>query len=172
MANIILISDGEKHAWYVWLSAELVKRGHSFFAPVLPSLSEGVDEWVDAFKDYRRYLDESSVIIGHGAGRVVVLKILEDKLREVKGAMFVSGEEFGKVCPSFSFELVDFSVVSKKAKHFFAYASEQDSFESLKESDVFARFFNDEVLILDDSAYFKGMMKFEDLLIDIISLID
>lgn len=171
MVNVILISDGEDHAWYDWISTELVKRGHSFFYPDFPSLSEGIDAWIGALKDYRKHLDESSIVIGHGSGRVIALKILEEKLREISGAFFISGKPLVNDFKGFSFEEVDFSTVKDKAKNFFVYGSEEDDQESLKESEVLAELLDDEVLILEGPAYFKKFDKFEDLLIDIISVI-
>ncbi len=170
MVNVILVSDGGNHAWYDWLSTELVKRGHSFFFPDFPDVSEGVDAWIVALKDYRKHLDESSIIIGHGAGRVVALRILEEKLRKVNGAFFISGKPLNNDFKGFSFEEFDFSVISNKAGNFFVYASEFDDKESLKESEVLAQLLEDDVLILDGPAYFQDFDKFEDLLIDIISL--
>ena len=171
MANIILVSDGEKNPWYDWISTELVKRGHSFFYPVFPSADEGVDAWISALKDYRKHLDGSSVMIGHGLGRVVVLKILEEKLREISGAFFVSGKSLSGVT-DFSFDELDFSSIKSKSKVFFVYGSESDDPSSLKESEVLADSLGDEVMIFEESAYFKKQDKFEDLLIDILSVVE
>ena len=170
MVNVILIPDGENHAWYDWISTELVKRGHSFFLPEFPPVSEGVDAWIAALKDYRKHLGESSMLVGHGAGRVIVLKILEEKLREISGAFFVSGKPLVNDFKGFSFEELDFSVIKSKARHFFVYGSEHDAPDSLKESEVLAELLEDDVLILEGPAHFKDFDKFEDLLIDILSL--
>ncbi|MCC7574436.1 alpha/beta hydrolase [Candidatus Woesearchaeota archaeon] len=172
MVNIILVSDGESHAWYDWLSSELVKRGHSFFLPVMPSVGESFDSWVSALKDFRKHLDESSIFIGHGAGRVVVLKVLEEKLRDVKGVFFISGSSLKNVFKDFSLDDFDFSVVKDKSKNFFVYASENDDQSSLDDSAFLAESVGDEVQLLDDAMYFKGMSDFEDLLIDVLSLVD
>ena len=172
MANIILVSDGEKNPWYDWISNELVRRGHSFFYPVFPSVKEGVDAWILALKDYRKHLDGGSVLIGHGAGRVVVLKVLEEKLREISGAFFVSGKSLGDTFNDFSFDDFDFSIIKGKAKNFFVYGSEADDPKSLKDSEVLADSLGDEVMIFEESAYFKKQDKFEDLLIDILSVVE
>ena len=172
MANVILIPDGENHAWYDWISTELVKRGHSFFRPEFPPVSKGIDEWVASLKDYRKHLGESSIIVGHGAGRVIALRILEEKLREISGAFFVSGKPLSGDFKGFSFEELDFSAINNKAKSFFVYASEDDDSESLKESEFLAEKLDDEVLILEGPKYFKDYEKFEDLLIDILSLVE
>ena len=172
MVNVVLISDGERHDWYNWLSSELVKRGHSFLLPVMPNRGSSFDDWVLALKEFRKHLDESSIIIGHGAGRAVVLKVLEEKLKEVKGAFFISGLPFSKVVKDFSLDDFDFSAVGVKAKNFYVYASENDDSLSLKESEALADLLHDDVLILEDNMYFNGSDKFEDLLIDILSLVD
>ena len=172
MANVILISDGEKHPWHEWLNNELTKRNHSLFNPEMPSIQEGINSWIEALKDYRKYLDEDAIIIAHGAGRVIALKILEEKLREMAGAIFISGKPINQEFNDFSFEELDFEMIKNKAKAFFIYGSENDDAESLKESETLAKLLDDEVLILEDNKYFKNQEKFEDLLIDVISLTD
>lgn len=139
--------------------------------PVFPS-SKSLDEWLLSFKEFRKHLDESSVIIGQGFGRLVVLKILEEKLRPVRGALFLSGNDVESIFDVVSFSDFDFSDIKVKAGEFFVYSSEQDSSQSLKESEVLANAFDDDVLVLDEPAYFKSVDTFEDLLIDVLSLTD
>ena len=172
MANIILLGDGENHEWYDWISTEVVKRGHSFFLPELPPVKEGMNAWIESLKDYRKHFDESSVLIGHGAGRLIVLKILEEKLRDIKGAILISGKTLREEFPNFQLEELDFKVIKEKSKNFFVYATEHDDDESVSESEEIAQALEDELLIHEGEKYFKKQDKFEDLLIDIISLCD
>lgn len=166
LVNVILISDGENHAWYDWVSTELVKRGHSFFYPDFPSVGKGVDEWLFALKDYRKHLDEDSVIIGHGFGGFIALKILNEKLREISGFFFISGSNF-----DVDFNGFDFSVIKEKSKNFFVYASQNDGPESLSKAENLAKLLDEDVLVFDGPPGFSGLVDFEDLLIDILSLI-
>lgn len=172
MVNVILIPDGENCTWYDWLSTELVKRGHSFFLPQFPSKKEGISAWVEALKDYRKHLGESSIIIGHGAGRVIVLRILEEKLREVSGAFFIPGSSIKSSFKDFSFDDLDFSIIKDKARNFFVYSAEDDDSSSFSESEDLADRLDEEVLVYEGPEHFKKCEKFEDLLIDILSLIE
>lgn len=169
MANILLITDGENHEWYNWLSKELIKRGHSVFQPPLPK-TKTLNDWMEEIKDYRKHLDENSMIIGHGAGRAILLKILEEKLREIKGAHLISGKPIKEELKEFNTKELDIESIKNKSKNFFVYASEEDDENSLKESEELAELLEDEVLILDNTKHFKKDEKFEDLLIDILSL--
>jgi len=169
MANILLITDGENHEWYNWLSKELIKRGNSIFQPPLPK-TKTIKAWMEDIKDYRKHLDENSMIIGHGAGRVILLKILEEKLRAVKGAHLISGKPLNEEFKEFNIKELDTEHIKNKTKNFFVYASEKDDEKSLKESENIAEILEEEVLILDNNKHFKNDKKFEDLLIDILSL--
>ncbi|MFP4567779.1 MAG: alpha/beta hydrolase [Candidatus Woesearchaeota archaeon] len=172
MANIIIISDREKPKWQDWLSKELVKRGHLVFEPEFPKKSQNLNEWIDALKDFRKHLGETSIMVGHGAGRAILLKILEEKLREITGAVFLSGKSLNSEFENFTLNDLDFKIIKEKSKNFFIYASEQDDNESMQESEQIANLLDDEVMLHDNTKYFKKDELFEDILIDILSIAD
>jgi predicted alpha/beta hydrolase family esterase len=110
------------------------------------------------------------MIIGHGAGRAVLLKLLEEKLREIKGAFLLSGKPLSKDFEDFNIDELEMKHITEKTKNFFIYATENDDEESIKESEKIAQLLRDEVLIFDNKKNFDDDEKIEDLLIDILSL--
>lgn len=170
MVNVILISNGENHKWYDWLSTQLVKRGHVVLQPPITTKNKTLKEGIEQLKDYRKYLDEESIMIGHGAGRAILIKILEEKLREIKGAFLVSGKPLNKEFKDFQLKELDINHVKDKAKNFFVYATENDDDETIKETEIISNILEEEFLLLDNTKHFNDDETFEDLLIDILSI--
>jgi len=164
MVNVLLIHElglGPKNAWYPWLEKELTKRGHKLFLPEFPN-SSIIDEWVNATSEIQKFLDHDSMIIGHGFGAKVALKILEKKSRIIATTFLVAGK--------LDDEQYDFEVIKTKSSEFFIYASDNDEKVTLSDSDHFSSMLDEKALILIDAGHFDVVTEFEDILIDIISV--
>ncbi|MGV8169155.1 MAG: alpha/beta hydrolase, partial [Candidatus Nanoarchaeia archaeon] len=159
MANIVLIREkgfDQKDAWYAWLEKELNKRENKLFIPDFPD-SENVEEWIPVVKEIFKFLDSDSMIIGHGFGAKVALKILEQKSRTVAAVFLVAG--------SLGEEQYDFENIKTKANEFFVYASDNDSVVSAEETEHLASMVGETILLIPEAGHFDKIHDFEDILI-------
>lgn len=166
MVHVLLINEkglSVEGAWYSWLKKELEKREVILLTAEFPE-EENIDEWRKKVFEYLKFLDSSSMIIGHGFGAEVALKVLENKSRTVAAAFLVAGK-LGK-------EQYDFENINSKAREFFVYASDDDSLIPSKETEHLAEMLGESVLLIQEAGHFDKINEFEDILIDIISVLD
>ena len=66
--------------WFPWLKHELEQKGCKVFVPQFPSppvVPSKISEWFEVLREYEKYINEETVIIGHSLGGVFTLRILE-----------------------------------------------------------------------------------------------
>lgn len=182
MRNAIIIhgleGNPENH-WFPWLKKELEKRNYTVHAPALPrGKNPSLQEWEEAFKEYRKHLDSDSIIIAHSLGVPFTLKVLEKKVRPVKAAFLVGGfisdprEDYDEKLKTFVEEF-DFEEIKRKTKYFFLYASDNDEAVPLEKTKELSDKLGEEITIVEGAGHFTsedGFEEFEDLLVDIISV--
>jgi predicted alpha/beta hydrolase family esterase len=165
MVYVLLINEkglSIDDAWYPWLKAELIKRGHILLAATYPD-NEEINEWREKVQEHFKYLDGRSMIIGHGFGVQVALKVLETKSRTIAAAFLVAGR-LGN-------EQYDFENIKTKAREFFVYASD-DEIVTAEDTARLSEMLDVSVLQIPEVGHFDKIKDFEDLLIDIISVLD
>lgn len=181
MANAILIhglkGNPDNH-WFPWIKKELEKRGYTVYAPSLPNKNPSLEEWEEAFNEYRKYLDADSIIIGHSLGAPFALKILEKKVRPIRATFLVAGfisehnNNYDEKLKTFVEEF-DFETIKKKSKEFFLYASDNDEAVPLDKTKELADNLGEDITIIEGAGHFTSedsFEEFEDLLVDIISV--
>lgn len=63
--------------WFPWLKEELEKEGMKVFVPQFPNPDKPkVSEWLNTLKEYERYLNEETILIGHSLGGIFLLRVL------------------------------------------------------------------------------------------------
>jgi hypothetical protein len=165
LVHILLINEkglGLEDAWYPWLKKELEKRGHSLLTAEFPD-NEELNEWKEKVQEHLKFLDGSSMIIGHGFGVNVALKVLENKSRTIAAAFLVAGK-LGE-------EQYDFENIKTKAREFFVYASDDDVVLAGDTAHL-SEMLDESVLQISEAGHFDKINEFEDILIDIISVLD
>ncbi|MFA6072520.1 MAG: alpha/beta hydrolase [Candidatus Woesearchaeota archaeon] len=165
MVNVLLI--GEKNidansSWYSWLSKQLDKRGHKLLIFNLDS-NDDVNDCLNKADAFSNALDSNSMIIGYGFGVKVALKIIENRVDPVSAAFFIAG--------SLDDEQYNFESIREKVDDFFVYASDNDSIVNLSDVEHLGAMIGETVFMVPDAMHFDNMSEFEDLLIDILSVL-
>ena len=83
--------DPDSH-WFPWLADKLGKRGFSVVRPRFPG-SEGknLENWVETFSQQVGLLNADTLLVGHGLGVGLILRLLEKSSTAAGGCMLVSG---------------------------------------------------------------------------------
>jgi len=178
MNNIFIFHGTEGYPeenWFPWLKLELEQKGYKVFVPQFPSppvVPAKISEWHDVLKDFRQYINEDTILIGHSLGGIFTLRILEKLEYPVKAAFFV-GTPIG-VRPianydrdnAFSGFTFDFETIKKKAQHFVVFQSDNDPYVGLENGNELAKNLGVELSFLPNAGHFNkkaGYTKFEDL---------
>lgn len=94
MKNAIILhgtGDTPNLYWFPWLKKELEARGFEVWAPQLPNAeTPNLNDWLTFILENGKFTGET-VIIGHSAGAMVILSVLENIEIKIKQAILVSG---------------------------------------------------------------------------------
>jgi len=178
MSNIFIFHGTEGYPeenWFPWMKQELEQKGNKVFVPQFPSppiVPSKISEWLEVLKDYKKYIDEDTILIGHSLGGVFTLRILE-KLNHPVKAVFLIGTPIG-VKPilnydrdsSFSGFKFDWDSIKNKANHFTVFQSDTDPYVSLENGQELAKHLNVELDFVPNAGHFNakaGYLKFEKL---------
>lgn len=95
MVNVIIVhgtGGNPKGNWFPWLKTKLEKEGCKVYVPKFPTPeNQSLDSWLKEFKEYEKYLDEDSILIGHSLGPAFILSILESIKIQINSAFFIAG---------------------------------------------------------------------------------
>lgn len=181
MANIIITHgtggspDGN---WFPWLKAELEKIGHRVFVPMLPTpKDQSLDNWLNVFKGYERYLDENTVVVGHSLGAAFLLTVIEKLDRPIKAAYFIAGfiglignAEFDELNKTFTTKDFDWVKIKRNCKRFYVIGSDNDPYVKSEKGVELAGNLGAEHIVLENAGHINedaGYVKF-DLLLELI----
>ncbi len=149
MSNVLIFHGTGGHPlenWFPWLKGELEKKGCPVFIPQFPHPKDHpLSDWLDVFKDYERYLNEETILIGHSLGGIFLLRVLERLTKRIKAAFFVATPiGIGKVryyMSDFKFSgfEFDFEKIKRMAKYFKVYHSDNDPYVSLENGQQLAQ---------------------------------
>jgi predicted alpha/beta hydrolase family esterase len=166
MFNVIMLHEkglAPDDTWYPWLRKELEKRGGTVHFPLL-SGEDYAGGWRDKIKEFLKFMDSDSMIVAHGEGVKIALSILESKSRTIAGVFLIAG--------CLGDGQFDFENIKMKSGEFFIYESDNDPDVPAAKTEHLAAMLGETALIIQDARHFDEMPEFEDLLIDIISVID
>jgi len=178
MSNVFIFHGTEGYPeenWFPWLKGELEKLGCQVFVPQFPSppgLPAAVAEWFSVLKDYEKYINEETILIGHSLGGVFALRLLEKLSHPVK-AVFLTGTPVG-ILPllnydrdnSFSGFSFDWPAIKSKASNFVVFHSDNDPYVSLGNGEELARKLGVGLSFIPGAGHFNakaGYLKFEEL---------
>ncbi|MDO8658687.1 MAG: alpha/beta hydrolase [Candidatus Levybacteria bacterium] len=178
-SNVFIIHGTEGYPeenWFPWLKKELEQKGYEVFVPQFPSppvVPAKIAEWFKVLKNYKQYINENTILIGHSLGGIFTLRVLEQLNHPIKAAFFV-GTPIG-VRPilnydrdsSFSGFNFDWESIKKKAKHFVVFQSDTDPYVDLGNGEELAKNLNVKLNFVPNAGHFNakaGYLKFEKLL--------
>ena len=95
MKRTILIFHGTAGSpevnWFPWMKKELEKLGNTVFVPRFPTPEgESLDSWLEELKEYEKYINEDTILIGHSKGGLFLLRVLEQLNKPVHAAFLIS----------------------------------------------------------------------------------
>lgn len=186
--NVILVhgSYGSRDEnWFPWLRTELHKlhrkrkiankvhvRTPSFPTPE----GQDIDSWLAAFRNYRRYLNEETIFVGHSLGPAFILNVLEglNRKKPVRAAFLVAGftgklgiTEFDGINDSFTNREFDWKRIRRNCRSFRIYASDNDPYVPLKLTEHLAKRLRRKVRVVKGAGHFNeecGFTEFKKLL--------
>ncbi len=162
--------------WFPWLKNKIEgETNYQVFVPHFPSppvVPAKLEEWFAVLKEYEQYFDENTIIVGHSLGGVFALKILEKINHPIKAAFFV-GTPIG-VLPianyerDSSFSGFDFNwdKISKQAKNFIVFHSDDDPWVGLENGKRLAENLGTDLTFIPNAGHFNqkaGYTEFEEL---------
>ncbi len=178
MVNIFIIHGAygnPEENWIPWLKSKLEKIGCRVFAPKFPTPeNQCLDNWIKVFEDYKQYLDEESIVIGHSLGPAFILSALESIDRKIKAAFFISG--FISFLNNPDFDIINKTFVDKKfnwqkirqnCKNFYIFHSDNDPYVPLDKAEDIAKNLGVDVILIKNAGHFNseaGYTKFRMLL--------
>ena len=67
----------ENDYWYKFVKRTVESKGAKCYVPTLPQIENmSYTLWAEAFKPYKKYINENSVFIGHSTGSIFIIKYL------------------------------------------------------------------------------------------------
>jgi predicted alpha/beta hydrolase family esterase len=124
--------------WFPWLKTELENREYQVAVPQFPTPEDqSLATWLKVLRDYKDYLSEDTIVIGHSLGGLFLLRVLEQLDTPIRSAFFIGtsvGEKPIKFYASdFAFSGFDFdwAKIRHGARHFEVWHSDNDPYVSL-----------------------------------------
>ncbi|RLJ02162.1 MAG: serine hydrolase family protein [Candidatus Aenigmatarchaeota archaeon] len=178
MTNIIIIHGAYGHPnenWFPWLKSELEKLGCRVFIPKFPTPeNQSLKNWLKVFENYKQYLNENSIVVGHSLGPVFLLNILEKLDKPIKAAFFVSGfvgllgnPNFDNINKTFVDKNFDWQKIKQNCKKFYIFHSDNDPYVPLEKAKELAKNLDVDIILVKNAGHFNekaGYTKFELLL--------
>ena len=180
MKNNIFIFHGTEgypeENWFPWLKGKLEIQGHKVIVPQFPTspvVPAKIAEWFSVLQNYKTYLNENTIIVGHSLGGKFALRVLEKLSHPVK-AVFLVGTPVG-VPPiannerdnAFTNNNFDWQNIKSKAKNFIVYQSDNDPFVGLENGKQLAKNLGVELSFIPNAGHFNapaGYLEFPELL--------
>lgn len=182
--NVIIIHGAygnPEENWFPWLKKELEKKGHKVFVPAFPTPDgQYLENWLNVFGEYRQYIGEDTIFVGHSLGPAFLLTVLETLKRPVRAAFFVAGFvsflnniEFDKINRTFINKQFNWNRIIANSKEFFVYASDNDPYVPARNTKELAKKLKTDLTRIKRAGHFNaaaGYTKFEKLLEDILRI--
>ena len=178
MTNIFIIHgayDNPGKNWFPWLKNELEKLECKVFIPKFPTPeNQTLENWIDAFEDYRQHLDKNSIVIGHSLGSAFLLNLLENLEHPIKVSFFVAGfaslldiPKFDNINKTFIDKRFDWQKIKQNCSRFFIFHSDNDKTVSSEKTEALAKNLDAKIILVKNAGHFNektGYTKFDLLL--------
>jgi len=179
MTNVFIIHGAygnPEENWFPWLKSELEKLDCRVFIPKFPTpKNQTLENWRNVFEEYKKDLNENSIVIGHSLGPAFLLDILEKLDNPIKAAFFISGfigllnnPDFDNINKSFVDRSFDWLKIKQNCPKFFVFHSDNDPYVPLEKAKQLAKNLGVDVIIVKNAGHFneKAGYKEFNLLLD------
>jgi predicted alpha/beta hydrolase family esterase len=163
MANIFIfhgVGGNPDENWFPWLRNELVKLNHRVFVPQFPTPeNQTLDNWLKVLDEYKEYLTDDSILVGHSLGVPFALNVIERYA--VKAAFLVAGftgkadNQFDEGMITFAQRDFDWAKIRRNCEDFFVFHSDNDPYISLDKGLELARNLDVEVTLVKGAGHFN-----------------
>jgi len=161
--------------WFPWLKEQLEKLGHNVYTPKFPTPeNQNLENWEKIFSDYKKYINNDTILIGHSLGVTFLLTVLEQINVKVKVTFFVSGfvnklnnPEFDNINKTFIVKEFDWEKIKANCEKCYIFHSDNDPYVALSEGEEIAKKLNTKLTLIKDAGHFNtkaGYDKFKELL--------
>jgi len=159
--------------WFPWLKDELEKIGYQVFIPQFPTPEgQNLDNWLTTFKDYAKYINPESIIIGHSLGTPFSLAITENHkfkaVFSVAGFVGLTGNIFEEGMKTFTLHNFDWQKINANCEKFFIFNSDNDPYVKPEKGEQLKEYLkNSELITISGAGHFNesaGYTKFPQLL--------
>ncbi len=161
--------DGNpKIGWFVWLEAELKKKGFKVIKPIMPNpANPKIKPWVKRLSEIAKDSDKDTVIIGHSIGCQTIMRYLETpEAKIVSKVIFVAPwltlmdaaideTESYEIAKPWLETKIDFKKVKSKMKTSTAIFSTNDPFVSIKNVDAFKEKLGSKIIIQKNKGHYE-----------------
>jgi len=178
MTNVIIVHstyNNPEGNWFPWLKTELEKLNCQVFVPRFPTPeNQSLENWLKVFEDYKQYLNEDTIVVGHSLGPAFLLSVLETLDHPIKSAFFVSSfigfignSEYNVLSKTFTLKEFNWQKIKQNCKHFLLISSQNDPYVELSHGQEIAISLNSPIIVLPSAGHINsesGYTHFEFLL--------
>lgn len=176
MTTIIIIHGAFGHPqenWFPWLKEELENLDCKVFVPKFPTPEgQSLENWLNSFKDHEKFIDKSTILVGHSIGVAFVLRLLEKY--KVKAALLIAGfigklnyPEVNDINSTFFEKPFDWNKIKENCKNIFVISSDNDPYIPLEKTYELAEKLGVKPTIVHNAGHFNekaGYTRFSFLL--------
>ena len=163
--------------WFPWLKKRLTKSGHKVFVPKFPTPEgQSLKSWLNILIDYKKYINNESILIGHSLGGLFLLRVLERLNQPIYAAFFVAAPVGVKPIryydSDFRFSGFNFNwkKIRSNAHNFFVFHSDNDPYICLDNGKKLAKKIGIKLKFIPQAGHLNaegGYTKFDQLLEEI-----
>ncbi|MFH1225303.1 MAG: alpha/beta fold hydrolase [Candidatus Diapherotrites archaeon] len=171
MKNAIIIHGTEGHPkenWFPWLKEQLEKHGYDVIIPQFPTpKNQNPRAWFGVFKNYEKFLNRDTILIGHSCGGAFLLRVLEKTKTKVKVAVFVAASAGVKPIKYYEADRpfveapFDWEKIRNSSGHFFVFHSEDDPLICIANGEKIAKELGVELIRLKDAGHFNSKAGYD-----------
>ncbi len=173
MKNAIIIHGTEGYPeenWFPWLKEELKKYDYETFIPQFPTPENQTPEaWFEVFKNYEKYLNKGTILIGHSCGGAFLLRVLEKINVKIKASVFVAASagvkpiRYYEVDRPFVEKPFDWGRIRNSSTQFLVFHSEDDPLICIGNGEKISKELGVDLIRLKSAGHFNekaGYTKF------------
>jgi predicted alpha/beta hydrolase family esterase len=164
--------------WFPWLASRIQELGHESVVPQFPTpAGQSLSNWLRVFDEQVGALSPDTVLIGHSLGVAFVLRLLERAVEPIAAAYLVAGflgslglPDFDGINKEFAVPAVDWLQVTRAARSFFVYGSDDDPYVPLSRVEAIAAALGVPVTLIKQGGHLNkesGFSTFPGLLADL-----
>ncbi|MFH1450418.1 MAG: alpha/beta fold hydrolase, partial [archaeon] len=166
--------------WFPWLKEQMKPHGYEVIIPQFPTPeNQNPETWFEVFRDYEKYLNNDTILIGHSCGGAFLLRVLEKISVRIKASVFVAASagvkpiKYYEIDRPFVEKPFDWEKISSSSDYFFVFHSEDDPLICIKNGEKIVQKLGVNLIRLKNAGHFNakaGYTKF-DLLLNKLKLI-